>query len=112
MKKIEFKDLILYEDEDYILVNKPPYISTLDDRADPNNIKKMVRAYVEDAQVCHRLDKETSGVLAIAKHPEAYRHLSMQFENREVVKEYHAVVDGVQDFEDVNVYLPIHAQNN
>ncbi|HSZ26421.1 MAG TPA: pseudouridine synthase [Cytophagaceae bacterium] len=112
MKIPDFKDLILFEDEDYILVNKPPYVSTLDDRADTFNIKKMARAYSDDAQVCHRLDKETSGVLAIAKNPEAYRHLAIQFEDRKVTKEYHAVVDGVQDFQDVNVYLPIHAQNN
>lgn len=112
MKLPNFKDLILFEDNDYILVNKPPYISTLDDRADSFNIKKMAREYSDDAQVCHRLDKETSGVLAIAKNPEAYRHLAMQFEDRQVSKEYHAVVGGVQDFKDVNVYLPIHAQNN
>jgi 23S rRNA pseudouridine955/2504/2580 synthase len=112
MKILDFKELIIFENEDYILVNKPPYISTLDDRADTFNIKKMAKAYSDDAQVCHRLDKETSGVLAIAKNPEAYRNLAMQFEDRQVTKEYHAVVDGVQDFKDVNVYLPIHAQNN
>ena len=112
MKTPDFKDLIIFENEDYILVNKPPYISTLDDRTDTVNIKKMAKAYTDDAQVCHRLDKETSGVLAIAKNPEAYRHLSIQFEDRLVTKEYHAVVEGVQDFQDVNVYLPIYAQNN
>jgi len=112
MKKPDFKDLIIFENDDYILVNKPPYISTLDDRADSFNIKKMAKEYSSDAQVCHRLDKETSGVLAIAKNPEAYRHLAMQFEDRLVTKEYHAVVHGVQDFTDVNVYLPIHAQAN
>jgi 23S rRNA pseudouridine955/2504/2580 synthase len=112
MKTPDFKELIIFENEDYILVNKPPYISTLDDRADSFNIKKMAKEYSADAQVCHRLDKETSGVLAIAKNPEAYRHLAMQFEDRLVTKEYHAVVHGVQDFTDVNVYLPIHAQAN
>ncbi len=112
MKTPEFKELIIFENEDYILVNKPPYISTLDERTDAPNIKKMAKKYWDDAQVCHRLDKETSGVLAIAKNPDAYRNLAVQFEDRQVTKVYHAVVDGVQDFEDVNVYLPIHAQNN
>ncbi len=112
MKAPDFKSLIIFENDDYILVNKPPYISTLDDRAEGVNIKKMAKEYSSDAQVCHRLDKETSGVLAIAKNPAAYRHLAMQFEDRQVVKEYHAVVEGIQDFQDVNVYLPIHAQNN
>ncbi len=112
MKIPEFKDLIIIENDDYILVNKPPYIATLDERTDAINIKKMAKQYWEEAQVCHRLDKETSGVLAIAKNPEAYRNLAMQFEDRQVTKIYHAVVDGVQNFEEVNVYLPIYAQNN
>jgi 23S rRNA pseudouridine955/2504/2580 synthase len=112
MKIPEFKEIIIFENDDYILVNKPPYVSSLDERTNAQNIKKMAKEYWEDAQICHRLDKETSGVLAIAKNPEAYRHLAIQFEDREVKKVYHAVVDGVQDFEDVNVYLPIHAQNN
>lgn len=65
-----------------------------------------------DAQVCHRLDKDTSGVLAIARNPEAYRHLSMQFENREVTKIYHAVVDGIHNFKDELVDAPIEKQND
>jgi 23S rRNA pseudouridine955/2504/2580 synthase len=109
--KLNFKDLILFENDEYILVNKPPYVATLDERnADnPNSILRLAKAYSPDAQVAHRLDKETSGVLAIAKNPEAYRHLAMQFEHREVAKRYHAVVNGVHDFEGVSVYLPIYA---
>jgi 23S rRNA pseudouridine955/2504/2580 synthase len=109
--KLNFRDLILFENDDYVLVNKPPYVATLDERnADnPNSLLRLAKAYTPDAQVAHRLDKETSGVLAIAKNPEAYRHLAMQFEHREVAKRYHAVVNGVHDFEGVSVYLPILA---
>jgi|SRR5690606_18389042 RluA family pseudouridine synthase len=106
-KEIDFKDLVLFEDEDFILVNKPPFLSTLNDRIEPVNLLALARGYWADAQVCHRLDKDTSGVLAIAKHPEAYRHLNMQFESREVGKVYHAVVDGVHDFGDELVDAPI-----
>lgn len=109
--KIKFEDLILFENDDYIVVNKPPYIATLDERnADnPFSILRLARQYAGDAQVAHRLDKETSGVLAIAKNSEAYRHLAMQFEHREVTKRYHAVVNGVHDFDSISVYLPILA---
>lgn len=105
--RINFTDLILWEDDDYVVINKPPHLSTLDDRNDPTNVLSFARKYVESAQVCHRLDKDTSGVLAIAKNPEAYRHLSMQFENRSVTKIYHAVVDGLHQFENVLVDKPI-----
>ncbi|MBC7892719.1 MAG: RNA pseudouridine synthase [Sphingobacteriaceae bacterium] len=107
--KLNFQDLILLENDDYVVVNKPPFIATLDERnADnPYSLLRLARAYSPDAQVAHRLDKETSGCLAIAKNPEAYRHLAMQFEHREVKKIYHAVVGGVQNFEGISVYLPI-----
>jgi RluA family pseudouridine synthase len=105
--KYNFSESILFEDQDFVLINKPPFISTLEDRHERVNILNVARGYVEDAQVCHRLDKDTSGVLAIAKNPEAYRHLSMQFEKRQVVKIYHAVVDGVHNFKETLVDEPI-----
>ena len=107
MKPIRFSDLILFEDADYILINKPAFMATLDDRHDEQNVLSLARAYDDDAQVCHRLDKDTSGVLAIARNPEAYRHLNMQFEDRSVSKIYHAVVDGIHAFEDQAVEAPI-----
>ncbi|MES2389199.1 MAG: RNA pseudouridine synthase [Bacteroidota bacterium] len=109
MQAPNFKDLIIFESEDYIAINKPPYLSTLDDRAEGafKSLLRMAKDYEPEAQVCHRLDKETSGVLLIARNPEAYRHSSMQFEHRQVTKRYHAVVGGIHDFKEVNVYLPI-----
>src|SRR5690242_14692262 len=103
----DFRKSILFEDDDFILVNKPPFISTLEDRSGRQNLLALARGYVSTAQMCHRLDKDTSGVLAIAKNPEAYRHLNMQFEHREVGKVYHAVVDGIHNFKDELVDAPI-----
>jgi 23S rRNA pseudouridine955/2504/2580 synthase len=114
VKKIDFKDIIIFENDDYILINKPPYLSSLDERtpdknqgATPQSILRLAKEYSSDAQLCHRLDKETSGVLAIAKNPAAYRSLAMQFEAREVTKRYHAVVNGVHSLDSISVYLPI-----
>jgi 23S rRNA pseudouridine955/2504/2580 synthase len=109
---VEFKDLILFEDNDFILINKPPFLSTLEDRHEKTNILALARQYEAASQVCHRLDKDTSGVLAIAKNPEAYRHMSLQFEHREITKVYHAVVDGIHSFKDNLVDLPILKQND
>lgn len=106
-KKIDFKSLILWEDKDYLIVNKPPFISTLDDRNDEVNMLSLARKEYEDIQVCHRLDKETSGVLCFAKNPDAYRELSMQFEHRTVSKVYHAVVDGIHSLNKEKVEAPI-----
>lgn len=102
-----FEDLILFQDEDLILINKPPFLSTLEDRHEKINLLGLARDYVATAQVCHRLDKDTSGVLAIAKNPEAYRHMSLQFEHREITKVYHAMADGIHNFRDTLVDEPI-----
>jgi RluA family pseudouridine synthase len=104
---IKFRDLLLWEDHDYMVVNKPPFIATLEDRSDPLNLLALAREYVPEAQACHRLDKDTSGLLVFAKNPEAYRNLSIQFEKRQVQKFYHAVVDGIHDFKSQLVDAPI-----
>jgi len=109
LKKNDFTDLIIFENDDFFLINKPPHTATLDERHEDKGQSMLRRAkvYWPDAQVGHRLDTETSGVLIFAKHPDAYRHISMQFEHREVTKIYHAVVGGIHDFQGVMVNLPI-----
>jgi 23S rRNA pseudouridine955/2504/2580 synthase len=110
--KIKFEEIILFEDDDFVVVNKPPFISTLEDRHEKVNLLGLAREHVETAQVGHRLDKDTSGVLAIAKNPEAYRHLSIQFEKRRVSKVYHALVDGIHNFDHLLVDIPILKQDD
>lgn len=104
----KFKELIVFEDDDLIVVNKPPFIASLDEREGGEvNILRMAKQYHEDAQVCHRIDKETSGLLLIAKNPETYRAVSIEFEKRRVKKVYHAIIGGTHVFEDLKVDLPI-----
>lgn len=103
MKKRDFKDLVIFENDDYIIINKPPYVSTLADRHEAQNILHLARQEYPAVQACHRLDKETSGCLVLSKHPEAYRHVAIQFEDREVDKIYHAVVEGIHDYRDTLV---------
>ena len=106
------KPLIIEETEDYIFINKPPFVSTLADRNDSVTILSLVKKYNEDYQICHRLDKETSGVLLVAKNAEAYRNASMQFEHRQVEKIYTAIVDGLHHFKEEEVNLPLHTTSS
>ena len=108
MKYPKFEDLILFENQDLIVVNKPAFLSSLDEREGGEiNLLRLAKQYSADAQICHRLDKETSGALIIAKTPEAYRLVSMQFEHRKVKKTYHAIINGTHVFENLRVDLPI-----
>ncbi len=107
MRKYELNDIILYENDDVLAVNKPSGLSTLDDRIDTSNVLLLIKKSYPQIQNCHRLDKYTSGVLLFAKNPETYRAVSLKFQNREIKKVYHAVAHGNTDFVNVEVDVPL-----
>lgn len=109
--KINFESLIIYEDDNFMVVNKPPFMASLEDRNDPTNLQKLAKKYDENLSACHRLDKETSGCILLAKNKGAYRHASLQFEHRTIGKVYHAFVHGSHEFQDEVVDLPIYTLN-
>lgn len=86
----------LFEDDDMIVVNKPPLLLTIPDRFDANlpNLHHWLRKKHEDMLIVHRLDKETSGVICFAKNKAAHRNLSLQFNKRTIQKEYQTIVSG------------------
>jgi len=58
-------------------------------------------------RLCHRIDKETSGIVLLAKGERSHRHIRKQFERRTVAKEYLAIVHGVPDTESGTIELPL-----
>lgn len=92
MKKIE----VLYEDEEMIVLNKSSDTLSIPDRFKPEifNLKSHLESRYPEIFVVHRLDKDTSGAICFAKNEEAHRHLSLQFQNREVIKIYHLFCQG------------------
>ncbi len=113
MKKFKIEDHILYEDDYYLVINKPPMLSTLADRQQTkNNLLVLANKYCEDIKICHRLDKQTSGVLVFAKGKDVQRSLSKQFARKEIHKEYHAVVGGQHDFKEKIVRGAIYINKN
>ncbi len=104
---MKFADIIIQEHDQYIVINKPSGLSSLSDRAQTHNLLDWGRDYHPDIQLCHRLDKETSGIMLLAKDAEFYRHVALQFQNREVAKVYHALVEGRHLFDNKKVDLPL-----
>ena len=98
---------ILYEDEDVIVVNKPQGMVVHPAAGNPDGT--LVNALLhhddsarpmEDEQrlrpgIVHRLDKDTSGVIITAKHLLAHDYLAKQFKDRQTVKHYIAILQGV-----------------
>lgn len=107
---------ILFEDGDAIAVDKPPLLpvhpsgrhtsGTLIQRVHARYQKSHLEKGIAP-RLCHRLDRETSGIVLVAKNPEAHRKLAGQFEDREVEKEYLAIVEGVPEESAGIITLPI-----
>lgn len=99
---MDFK--IIYEDKDVIVVDKPAGIVVFPEGQTTENtlVEALVEKYPELKSVgeaprygiVHRLDKDTSGVLLVAKSTEALLFLQKQFKNREVEKKYICLVEG------------------
>ncbi len=98
---------ILYEDEFLAVVNKPADMVVHPAKGNWSgtlvNALQFHFAHLSEvngeyrAGIVHRLDRDTSGVILIAKEEAAHRDLSAQFENRKVFKEYVAITAGVLD---------------
>lgn len=109
MKIRKFEDLVVYEDDDYFGISKPAGISSLHEHIGrAPSIIELAKKHAESIQLCHRLDKETSGVLLLSKHNDAYKHAAKAFERRKVKKTYHAVACGQHSFSNLELTLPLH----
>ena len=88
----------LFEDEHYLVIDKPANVlSHPTDKIVLNTVLSILRTQRPDLprlHLLHRLDRETSGVLALAKHPGAARDWARAMEKRRIQKEYIALVRG------------------
>lgn len=109
-KKIE-PITIIQETENWVAINKPPYVPSLPERGKFTAVSvfEWAKQRWPQASLCHRIDRETSGVLMIAKNPETHRHFSIQFEKRKAQKLYHAIANNQLHFDNLWVDLPILA---
>jgi len=107
---------ILFEDDRLIAVAKPAHLASLPGRGETDSVLQMLSrqtglpcAGTADPRlrVVHRLDKETTGTLLLAKDASAQRHLSEQFQNNRVRKEYLALVMGRPQIDNGEIDAPI-----
>jgi|ERR1700722_6444839 len=82
---------ILWEDAHLVAVSKPAGLATVPGRGEPDSALEQMSG----CRIVHRLDKDTSGVLLLAKDAEAQAHIGRQFFRRLIQKEYLAIVSGV-----------------
>jgi len=107
--KQTFDYTVIYSDEDIVVLNKRSGLLIAADRYDPDAPRLDLCAEKEFGKLfaVHRIDKDTSGIVIYARNAEAHRSLSMQFENREVQKTYHCLVNGHPLWDDLHVDLKL-----
>src|SRR4030042_5892431 len=100
---------LLFSDEALLVINKPAGLSTLPDGYNPTlpHIKSVLERQFGALWIVHRLDKDTSGVLLLARSAQAHRALNTQFEQHRVSKLYHALVVGNPEWQEQTVSLPL-----
>lgn len=126
MESILDKITILYEDDNVLAINKPAGLVAHSDgkRKEPTLTDWIEKKYpeskgvgepltlansevIERSGIVHRIDRETSGVMLIAKNQPAFLNLKSQFQNREINKIYHAFVWGEMKDDDGTINRPI-----
>ena len=109
---------VLYEDDDIIVVNKPKGMVVHPANGNPDGtLVNAVMAICKDSLsgiggeirpgIVHRLDKDTSGVIVVAKNDKAHINMSEQIKNHEVEKTYIALVKGFVKEEEATINMPI-----
>lgn len=105
--------VVLYEDQDTIAINKPAGLVVHSDgkTKEPNLVDWLLSKYPEikwvgepgrdshgneilRSGIVHRLDRDTSGVMLVARNQESFENLKKQFQKHEIVKKYEAFVFG------------------
>ena len=108
----------LYEDDDIVVVNKPKGMVVHPGNGNPDGT--LVNAIMAKCKgtlsgiggeirpgIVHRLDKDTSGVLVVAKNDKSHINMSEQIKNRKVKKTYIALVRGELPENDATINMPI-----
>ena len=114
---------VIYEDNDIIVINKPKGMVVHPANGNPDGtVVNAVMALCKDSLsgiggevrpgIVHRLDKNTSGIMIIAKNDKAHINLSEQLKNHEVKKTYIALVRGIINENEATINMPISRSKN
>lgn len=100
---------IIYQDEFIVVFDKPSGLLSVPgigpEKADC--LVSRAQEVLPEARIVHRLDRDTSGVIVLARDADTHRELSRQFHDRETRKTYFAIVDGTVLGEDGVIEAPV-----
>lgn len=102
---------VLFIDGEAIVIDKPAGLAVHAGSATPESLDDYLHHFRFGFQrapiAVHRLDRDTSGCLLLARNPKAHKRFQRAFEDRQVAKTYVAVLDGVPDCEEGRIDIPL-----
>ncbi len=104
------ESLILYENDDYMIINKPSGVAVHGGSGVSSGLierLRQLRPYAKKLELAHRLDKETSGCMIIAKKYSILTYFHEALKKREIQKTYHALVHGTWSKKVKQIDLPL-----
>ncbi len=111
----EAREMVIRETPSAIVLNKPPGLATQGGSKTTRHVDGLLDAFVEEPdaprpRLVHRLDKDTSGVLLIARTPGSAANYSRRFAGRSARKVYWALVVGVPEVREGTIEAPLAKQ--
>ena len=115
---------IIYEDKDVIVINKPKgmVVHPGNGNYEGTLVNALMYSHKDDLSaingtirpgIVHRIDKDTSGILVVAKNDKAHKILASDFKVHNITRKYVAIVKGLLDKDNIKIDLPIgRAQND
>lgn len=100
---------VLFSDSEILVINKPSGLLSLPDGYNPDipHVRSILEPEYDRLWIVHRLDKETSGLLVLARTKIAHKNLNQQFQDRIVNKTYHAIVHGRPPWDVIIIDSPL-----
>jgi 23S rRNA pseudouridine955/2504/2580 synthase len=113
-EEVQFvRDMVIYEDANAFVLNKPPGLATQGGTKTTHHLDRLLDGLAGEAgrpKLVHRLDKDTSGALLVARSARAAGHFAKAFSGRTARKVYWALVVGVPDSAEGEIDAPLAKQ--
>ena len=104
-------DRILFIDGEAIVIDKPAGLAVHPGSRTPQSLEDHLRhlkfGFLREPLPVHRLDRDTSGCLLLARNPKAHKRFQRAFEDKKVTKTYLAILDGVPEAEEGTIDLAL-----
>ena len=107
------REMVIYEDPQAFVLNKPPGLATQGGTKTHQHLDRLLDGLAEERgrpKLVHRLDKDTSGALLVARTARAAGHFAKAFSGRTARKVYWAIVVGIPDAEQGTIDAPLAKQ--